>query len=1447
MVFGLEGHLGQTIDLKHPIITWIVTHAGYVISHFQVGKCGKTPYERLKGKSSKTELCEVGEKVMYMPLKSKNGMASMSERYKPGIWLGVNEKNGELHIATESGLVVGSRSIRRLPESAKWDKDMVEKIRATPWNHNVPEEQANVTFGPTDKPDIPEPVPMHHEPEIVPRRMRIHKRDLEEHGYLDGCPGCQAAKAKMPTRNHSEACRNRLMEALRTTEHGRQRIDEAVGRIFDYVAKRDQPDSVPRESHPVPAEGGQEQQIPSSNPSNPSSSHEPARPSVNRTDEQDDRSRNAKRTMQGEHEDATGSKYVTIEEELPEDCPESVRAAILGKGPPQTSDHGGVRHDDTEIMTDQPAGQPDNTSGDQMDDAHVDALRAIAMVREPLIPAKRNLEKMRQIAEIMNVVKWEAKDFLEKMQLQTVGTMDMNELWPKTNDTQFMGLRMPYAKYVQETSLLDSSLCPFDEHDTGSNGGQPPVTDEPGRVSFNNQEIQTGPKAKPLTGNRNKEVKLKNSTWERLDWWCTHNVTTTAAGPKWQNVHRRKVYDMDTNELIEDVSVEHDFEEKEYQYVLSVNEDTKKPRNLRTILEHRSPPDVCEVYSPPRITAEANKSGLKGGFAFDLTVKRPDGKPWDFSIKANRDEAVRKVINEEPLFVIGSPPCTMFSILQNGNKHRHSPAAWQAKLDAAEVHIKFCLTLYEIQRRAGRYYLHEHPRTATSWALESVQKFMKHPDTICVHSNMCRFGMTTTMGGKVGLVREAITFMTNSTELATRLDRRCSKECRESTQHLPIWGARAREAQVYPQGLCRTVTEGIRAQKEVDQRRLCGIELADLGIHEDDASATRYDSQHDEQEEQRWWRAWDDVTGQELEPAEVRKARKAEMEYMNKMKVYTVCPVEECIKATGRPPIGTRWIDINKGDAETKNYRSRWVAQQFKKGEDWEMFSATPPLEAVRYIISVCASSKNKRLMINDISRAYLFADVREAIYVKLPEEADGGGDPNKCARLLKSLYGTRSAASNWAECYTELLMKNGFTRAKSNPCLFHHRGRDILTMVHGDDFLSTADGNGLDWMESILKKELEVKTERCGPAKEQGYKSQVRFLNRVISWESHGIRYEPDPRHAEIIVNQMGVAGAKSVSTPGITATAPRSEDDAENPKLMGQEASDYRGVAARANFLAMDRMDIQYASKEISRWMATPRRSDWEGLKRLARYLVGVPRMTAFYKWQSMPMELRAYSDTDWAGCKNTRRSTSGGIVMHGDHWIKSWSKTQTLVSLSSAEAELYGTVRASSELLGIRSMARDYGRHLSGRLYADANAALGIIHRLGLGKVRHLETNTLWIQQAARTKLIQYLKIPGQDNPADTLTKHLPVEPRVRHCQATSLETLPGRPEIAPMLNPDSLQSLIISRPTSDTSATTTRAAKIEKGHEYVERKSGKGIGCIEKIDWAEASRDERGWRS
>ena len=117
-----------------------------------------------------------------------------------------------------------------------------------------------------------------------------------------------------------------------------------------------------------------------------------------------------------------------------------------------------------------------------------------------------------------------------------------------------------------------------------------------------------------------------------------------------------------------------------------------------------------------------------------------------------------------------------------------------------------------------------------------------------------------------------------------------------------------------------------------------------------------------------------------------------------------------------------------------------------------------------------------------------------------------------------------------------------------------------------------------------------------------------------------------------------------------------------------------------------------------------------------------------------------------------------------MLGKHLIKSWSSTLPTVSSSSAEAELYGAVKAAAVGLGYKALIQDLGFDVPLRVWTDSSAAIGICNRQGLGRVRHVDTQSLWIQQALREGRFELRKVHGSVNPADLFTKHLPSRERV-----------------------------------------------------------------------------------
>ena len=231
----------------------------------------------------------------------------------------------------------------------------------------------------------------------------------------------------------------------------------------------------------------------------------------------------------------------------------------------------------------------------------------------------------------------------------------------------------------------------------------------------------------------------------------------------------------------------------------------------------------------------------------------------------------------------------------------------------------------------------------------------------------------------------------------------------------------------------------------------------------------------------------------------------------------------------------------------------------------------------------------------------------------------------------------------------------------------------------------------------------------------------------------------------------------------------------------------------------MSQDRSDVQYCVKELSRKMARPSSSDMQKLKRLARYLVGKERHELVYRYQALDwvatdgkqvLNVKVDTDTDFAGCKETRKSTSGGVIRLGRHAMKTWSTTQSVVALSSGEAEYYGLVKGGAQGIGIKAMLEDLAVpvDVTVTVRSDASAAVGIAHRSGVGRVRHIEVAQLWLQRKVRDKVVKIDKISTHVNLADALTKPSSKELLERHIVGTGQRHATGRHKLMPEVAKD-----------------------------------------------------------
>ena len=528
----------------------------------------------------------------------------------------------------------------------------------------------------------------------------------------------------------------------------------------------------------------------------------------------------------------------------------------------------------------------------------------------------------------------------------------------------------------------------------------------------------------------------------------------------------------------------------------------------------------------------ARELGLGAGYSLDLTTRAPDGTFWDLSRVAGQRNVWKLIREMRSFLVIGSPPCTLYSLLHNLSRCKPGGGErYQAKWRQAAIHLEFCIRVYAYHMARGLHFPHEHPASATSWRVPSAEFLARSPLVVCVTSHMFAFGMMAEDGeGRLGPVYKPTRFMGNSTSIFRHVERRCPG-CPE---HVHLLSGRAAQAAFYPRKLCQSVCKGVREQIELDYSGMVTIPIRDQGGRIDMDELWGIDSVSLE----RGARYGDDVSGKVLDSKLVEEARREEIEETEAGDVWKKVPKTEAYSVTGKAPVGTRWVDADKGDPSAPKVRRRLVAQELRKTSDVDMFVATPPIEHVKFVIYLVASSQQGRWscpMVHDIKTALFYAPALRDVYVVFPREALAPGEEHLCGTLVRSLYGTRDAAANWAQCHTDVLFGMGFSNGASSPCTFYHSERSMCFTVHGDVFVSAGALADLRWMDNRLNASLLVTTEIMGQG--EGLLKQVRLPNRAVTWSEEGITWEPDSRHCEPVWAELVLdpATSKSLVAPGV------------------------------------------------------------------------------------------------------------------------------------------------------------------------------------------------------------------------------------------------------------------------------------------------------------------------
>ncbi|GJX41736.1 ribonuclease H-like domain, reverse transcriptase, RNA-dependent DNA polymerase [Tanacetum coccineum] len=473
------------------------------------------------------------------------------------------------------------------------------------------------------------------------------------------------------------------------------------------------------------------------------------------------------------------------------------------------------------------------------------------------------------------------------------------------------------------------------------------------------------------------------------------------------------------------------------------------------------------------------------------------------------------------------------------------------------------------------------------------------------------------------------------------------------------------------------------------------------------------------------------------------EAMQEELLQFKLQEVWVLCDLPD-----GKRVIGTKWVFRNKRDERgtiIKN-KARLVAQGYRQeeGVDYdEVFAPVARIEAIRLFLAF-ASFMGFTVYQMDVKSAFLYGNITEEVYVKQPPGFEDPAHPNKVYRVVKALYGLHQAPRAWYERLSTFLLKHGYRRGAIDKTLFIKKDRrDImLVQVYVDDIIfgSTKSSMVKDF-EELMQKEFKMSS----------MGELTFFLGLQVKQTTAGIFLSQD-KYVKDILNKFDFRTIKPASTP-IEAHKSLGKDEE------GEEVDVhlYRSMIGCLMYLTASRPDIMFAVCLCARFQVTPKVSHLHAVKRIFRYLKHQPKLGLWYPKDS-PFHLEAFSDSDYAGDNHDRRSTSGGCQYLGRRLVSWQCKKQTIVAISSTEAEYVAAASCCAQVLWMQNQLLDYGfNFMNTEIHIDNESTICIVKNPVLhSKTKHIQIRHHFIRDCYEQRLINVVKVHTDDNVADLLTK-------------------------------------------------------------------------------------------
>ncbi|WVZ91380.1 hypothetical protein U9M48_037560 [Paspalum notatum var. saurae] len=394
------------------------------------------------------------------------------------------------------------------------------------------------------------------------------------------------------------------------------------------------------------------------------------------------------------------------------------------------------------------------------------------------------------------------------------------------------------------------------------------------------------------------------------------------------------------------------------------------------------------------------------------------------------------------------------------------------------------------------------------------------------------------------------------------------------------------------------------------------------------------------------------------------------------------------------------------------------------------------------------ARDKGKPLQVRQKKNAFLHGNLAETVYCVQPSGFTDPTHPNHVCKLNKSLYGLKQAPRTWFLRFNNFLQSLGFKPSRADTSLFilHKSGHTAYLLLYVDDIILTASSSTL--LQQIIAN-------LCGEFSMTDLGHLQHFLGIHVTKTAQGL-FLSQSQYALEILQRAGMEHCNPVSTPVDTKSKISATDG--SPLKNG---TDYRSIAGALQYLTLTRPDLTYAVQQACLFMHAPRESHLQLLKRILRYVKGTMHQ-GLHLTRSSSSDLVTYSDADWAGCPDTRRSTSGFCVFFGDNPVSWSSKRQATVSRSSAEAEYRGVANAVAESCWIRQLLLELHRPppRATIVFCDNISAVYMsTNPIQHQRTKHIEIDLHFVRDKVALGEIKVLHVPSSLQFADIFTKGLP----------------------------------------------------------------------------------------